>query len=48
MAHIQYKEGAMDIVTWVKFNLGLPEERPEPTPQELLDLADAVLNADQA
>jgi len=38
----------MDIVTWVKFNLGLPEERPEPTPQELLDLADAVLDADQA
>lgn len=36
----------MKIENWVKFNLGLPEERPEPTPQELLDLADAILDAD--
>jgi len=39
----------MRIENWVKFNLGMPaEERPEPTPQELLDLAVAVFDANQA
>lgn len=33
----------MRIENWVRFNLGLPEEPPGPTLQELLDLADAVL-----
>jgi len=37
----------MTIVTWAKNNLVFPEgqERAAPTIQELLDLADAILNA---
>jgi len=39
--------GKVNIETWVKNNLIFPEgqERAAPTIQELLDLADAILNA---
>jgi len=33
------------IETWVKRNLIWPEKQPEPTPQQLAGLADAILNA---
>lgn len=36
----------MDIDTWVKNNLVLPLEEQAPTSQELLGLADAILDAD--